>query len=93
MATVPAAAATTVSPRSALAESPRLKSISYDWCALLLLELPVQLCPQGKGSWKFVARICACSDPTSGSAEAADAVPRLTNRAMPATIAPLNLMG
>ncbi len=51
------AAATTVSPRSASALLPRLKSISHDWCALPALELPVQACPQGKGSWKLVARM------------------------------------
>src|SRR5690348_3180056 len=55
MTTVPAAAATTVSPRSASAVLPRLKSISYDLCALLLLELPVHVWPQGNGSWKLGA--------------------------------------
>jgi hypothetical protein len=50
--TVPGAAATTVSPRSALAVEPRLKSISQDTCALLALLFPAQVWPHGKGIWK-----------------------------------------
>ncbi|HCT75615.1 MAG TPA: hypothetical protein DGT23_03270 [Micromonosporaceae bacterium] len=48
---MPAAAATTVSPRSAVAVEPRLKSISHETWALLALLLPFQVCPHGNGSW------------------------------------------
>ncbi|GAA3117747.1 hypothetical protein GCM10020001_041960 [Nonomuraea salmonea] len=88
IATVPEAAATTVSPRSASAVLPRLKSISYDRCALLALELPVHDWPQGKGSWKFVASIWASADSGAGSAAAGLAVPRPASSTRLATIAP-----